>query len=163
LTLQWEGQRFDTGPIETSERVSLNWLAAGSWGKQTAVLWTSAGTTIGDATADVRSLFGLGGFLNLSGLQPDSLTGPHFGIVRALAYRQIGRAGPGFLDVPAYVGVSYELGNVWADRSDASFGSARRDGSVFLGLDTILGPVYLAVGLDEEGEEAFYLFLGRTF
>ncbi|MGQ0836830.1 MAG: hypothetical protein ACT4O5_18280, partial [Gammaproteobacteria bacterium] len=163
LTLEWVGQRFDVGPVQTAERVRLDWLAARSWGKQTAVLWSSMGTTIGDVTDDVRSLFGLGGFLNLSGLQPDSLTGPHFGIVRGLVYRQIGRGGPGVFEGPAYIGLSYEVGNVWNDRDDAGFGSARRDGSLFLGLDSLLGPVYLAVGIDEAGEESFYLFLGRTF
>jgi NTE family protein len=32
-----------------------------------------------------------------------------------------------------------------------------------LGIDTLLGPVYLATGYEEHGREAFYLFLGRTF
>jgi NTE family protein len=163
VTLQWDETDFTDASNLAAERMSLDWLIARSWGKQTAVLWTSAGTTLGDDPPDVRSLFGLGGFLNLSGLQPDSVTGPHFGIVRALVYRQIGRAGPGFLDVPAYVGLSYEMGNVWNDRDDASSGSARRNGSIYLGLDTLLGPVYLASGFDEDGEQAFYLFLGRTF
>jgi NTE family protein len=39
----------------------------------------------------------------------------------------------------------------------------RKNASVFFGVDSPLGPVYLAVGYDEEGENAFYLFLGRTF
>ena len=78
-------------------------------------------------------------------------------------YRQIGRGGEGFLNVPAYAGLSYEIGNVWDNRNDISFGSARRQGSLFLGLDTLLGPVYLGTGFDDEGETAFYLFLGRTF
>jgi hypothetical protein len=38
----------------------------------------------------------------------------------------------------------------------------RQHGSVFLGLDTLLGPVYLGTGFGE-GANAFYLFLGRTF
>jgi NTE family protein len=80
-----------------------------------------------------------------------------------MLYRQIGRGGPGFLDVPAYLGMSIELGNVWENRSDISFASARTDASIFLGLDTLIGPVYLATGFDEEGDKAFYLFLGRTF
>jgi NTE family protein len=80
-----------------------------------------------------------------------------------LLYRQIGRGGPGFLDVPAYLGVSLEAGNVWQKRSDASFGDTRKDASVFLGLDTPIGPVYLGTGYEERGSAAFYLFLGRTF
>jgi NTE family protein len=108
-------------------------------------------------------LFPLGGFFNLSGLKANSIAGPHFAIARALFYKQIGRGGPGYLDVPTYLGVSLETGNVWDHRGDASFGSLRHDASVFLGLDTLLGPVYVASGFDDKGQHAFYLFLGRTF
>ena len=65
--------------------------------------------------------------------------------------------------VPVYVGASVEQGNVWNTRHDISFGSARTNGSVFLGLDTVLGPVYFATGFDEGGGSGYYLFLGRTF
>jgi len=63
----------------------------------------------------------------------------------------------------AFLGVSFETGNVWEHRGDASFGSLRHDASVFLGMDTFLGPVYVASGFDDRGQHAFYLFLGRTF
>lgn len=162
-SLEWSGQRAGLGSDQTADRVAFNWIAARSFGRHTAVLWTSLGTALNEPTADLRTLFPLGGFLNLSGLKANSLTGPHFGISRLLLYRQIGRGGPGFLDVPAYLGVSLEAGNVWQRRSDASFGSMRKDASVFLGLDTPIGPVYLATGFEEGGSEAFYLFLGRTF
>ncbi|KPJ81393.1 MAG: hypothetical protein AMJ58_05380, partial [Gammaproteobacteria bacterium SG8_30] len=69
--------------------------------------------------------------------------------------------GQGFLNVPTYAGLSLELGNVWDDRSDIGFGAARLNGSLFLGLDTPLGPVYLAVGVDEGGGSSLYLLLGR--
>ena len=36
-------------------------------------------------------------------------------------------------------------------------------GSVFLGLDTFLGPIYLAYGHAEGGQDSAYLFLGQTF
>ena len=113
--------------------------------------------------ADLRLLFPLGGFLNLSGLKANSIAGPHFAIARTIFYKQIGRGGPGYLDVPTYLGISLEAGNVWEHRGDASFGSLRHDGSVFLGMDTFLGPVYIASGFDDQGQRAFYLFLGRTF
>ena len=111
----------------------------------------------------IRSLFPLGGFLNLSGLPPDSITGRHYAITRLMYYRQIGRGGEGFLNVPAYVGMSLEAGNVWNERKDMGFGSALKQGSVFFGFDTLLGPVYLGSGFGEGGDAAFYLFLGRTF
>ena len=162
-SLEWRAGSTGLGSEQSTDQLIFDWLAARSFGRNTAVLWTSAGTTIDDETIDVRSLFPLGGFLNLSGLRPDSISGPHFGITRLMFYRQIGRGGPGFLNVPAYLGLSYEVGNVWERRSDISFGSARKDASLFLGLDTLIGPVYVAAGLEEGGPESFYLFLGRTF
>ena len=39
----------------------------------------------------------------------------------------------------------------------------RKDASLFLGMDTLLGPAYLAAGYDDRGRSAFYLFLGRGF
>ena len=114
-------------------------------------------------STQLRSYFSLGGFLNMSGITPESLIGPHFAIARGIYYRQVGRRGQGFLNVPVYVGASIELGNVWNSRHDISVESARTNGSLFVGLDTLLGPVYLATGFDEGGDSAWYLFLGRTF
>ncbi len=162
-TLEWDGQRTGLGGDTTADRASFNWILARTFGRQTAVWWTSLGTTLNEPSADLRTQFQLGGFLNLSGAKADSLIGPHFGITRLLLYRQIGRGGPGFLDVPVYLGLSLEAGNVWQKRSDASFGGTRKDASLFLGLDTPIGPVYLGTGFEEKGSEAFYLFLGRTF
>ena len=39
-------------------------------------------------------------------------------------YRRVGESAGGLLDVPIYVGVSAEAGNVWQSRSDISFSSA---------------------------------------
>jgi NTE family protein len=162
-TLEWDGARSGFGGDTRADRAQLNWILARTFGRQTAVWWTSLGTALNEPSPDLRQRFQLGGFLNLSGAKADSLIGPHYGITRLLLYRQIGRGGPGFLDVPAYLGVSLEAGNVWDKRGDASFGGTRKDASVFLGLDTPIGPVYLGTGFEEGGSEAFYLFLGRTF
>jgi NTE family protein len=188
-TLEWRGARTDQRPnpdpkqrYQKYDQVSFSYTGAYSFGRYTTVFSTAGGTTIdapkgsilsgevsGPAGMQVttptalRLLFPLGGFLNLSGLKADSIAGPHFAIARALFYKQIGRGGPGYLDVPTYLGVSFEAGNVWQRRGDASFGSLRHDASLFLGLDTLLGPVYVASGFDDQGQHAFYLFLGRTF
>lgn len=160
---EWRAETPSLGSDRRADLVTVDWLAARSSGRHTGVLWTSYGTTIDSKLDSIRSLFPLGGFLNLSGLPPDSLTGRHFAITRLMYYRQIGRGGEGFLNVPAYVGMSLEAGNVWSERSEMGLGSALKQGSVFFGFDTLLGPVYLGSGFGESGEAAFYLFLGRTF
>jgi NTE family protein len=172
-TIEWDAERTGLGSDQNADRIDFNYLAAHSFGRFTTAFSAAGGTTLntprvpqivpGGVPVDVRLLFSLGGFLNLSGLRADSLTGPHYGIARALFYKQIGRGGPGYLDVPTYLGVSLEMGNVWATRRDASFSNTHRDASVFLGMDTFLGPVYVATGFDDKGQQAFYLFLGRTF
>jgi NTE family protein len=161
--LQWSANRDAAGFAQTSDQVTASYLGAYSFGRNTLSFSAAGGMTLQSHITDINLLFPLGGFLNLSGLRADSLLGPDFGIARALYYRQIGRGGLGYLDVPTYLGMSLEMGNVWQSRSAASFGNTQKDASVFLGLDTLLGPLYIATGFDQHGNEAFYLFLGRTF
>ena len=163
LVTEWRGERAGLGSDRNADVLTLDWLSARSRGRDTVALWTSFGTQIDSAEDNVRSLFPLGGFLNLSGIAPETLSGRHFAIARALYYRQIGRGGEGFLNVPAYAGLSLEVGNVWDDRSDISFGSSLKQGSLFFGFDTLFGPVYIGTGFGENTDSNFYLFLGRTF
>ena len=163
LVTEWRGERAGLGSDRNADVLTLDWLSARSRGRDTVALWTSFGTQIDSAEDNVRSLFPLGGFLNLSGIAPETLSGRHFAIARALYYRQIGRGGEGFLNVPAYAGLSLEVGNVWDDRSDISFGSSLKQGSLFFGFDTLFGPVYIGTGFGEDTDSNFYLFLGRSF
>jgi NTE family protein len=146
-----------------SDLLTFDWRAAHSWARNTAVLWFSGGSTIGGSDTNVRSYYPLGGFLNLSGLGTDTLAGPHYAMARLIYLRKVGNSGEGILEVPAYAGLSFELGNVWAKRGDLSLSSAHRDAALFFGADTPLGPAYLATGYDDSGATAFYLFLGRSF
>ena len=162
-TLQGSADRNATGVGQNADQVTLSYLGAYSFGRDTLSFSVSGGMTLQAHVTDLNLQFPLGGFLNLSGLRAYSLLGPDFGIARLLYYRQVGRGGPGYLDVPTYIGVSLEAGNVWQSRSAASFGNTQKDASVFLGMDTFLGPLYVASGFDDHGHQAYYLFLGRTF
>src|SRR5581483_1121288 len=159
--LQWNADRNVSGVDQVTNQVTFSYLGAMSFGRNTAVFSTNAGLTLEGNVTDVRLLYPLGGFLNLSGLRADSLLGPDFAIARMLFYRQIGRGGPGSFEVRTYSEGSFEDGNVWQRRADMSFGNTHKDASLFLGMDTFLGPVYIATGFDQHGGEAFYLFLGR--
>ena len=160
--LEWTAERTGLGATQSADTIEARWQIARSRGRYSLIFSTDFGTTLDDSPTP-QNLFTLGGFLNLSGLSPGTLSGPHYGIGRLILYRQIGRGGSGVLDLPAYAGISLEAGNTWQDRGEARLSSLKRDASLFLGADTILGPVYLATGFNEGGETAFYLFLGRTF
>ncbi len=165
FSLQWDADRSNLGADFASDRVKADYLWAHSTGRNTLLWWTSAGTTLdGDIKPTLLpEFYSLGGFFNLSGLAPTSLFGPNYAITRTIYFRRISRGGEGFFEFPAYVGMSLELGNTWEHRGEMSFGSARKDASLFLAFDTFLGPVYLGSGYDTRGHSAYYLFLGRTF
>lgn len=163
LALEWRGQLGDQANNSASDSLRFDWRTAHSWGRNTAIFWTSAGTLIDPELASARSYFPLGGFLNLSGLPADTLTGPQVAIARLIYMRKVGNGGQGFLNLPLYAGASFEVGNTWQTRSDIDFSSARKDFSTFLGVDTFLGPVYFALGYDAEGSSALYLSVGRGY
>ena len=114
-----------------------------------------------DGTAPVQNRFRIGGFTMLSGFTQDQLSGQQVLLLRSGYYRRLGN----IQWLPAYAGFSLEYGNVFEDRSDISLSpdDALLGGSVFLGLDTILGPVYLGYGHAEQGNDSVYLYLGRLF
>jgi NTE family protein len=153
----------DGGGAEGTDLFTIDWRGAHSWARNTVVAWFSGGSTIGGSEENVRTFFPLGGFLNLSGLQSQTLAGPQFAIGRLIYLRKVGNGGEGILDVPAYVGTSVEVGNVWASRHQISLSDTRQDFSLFFGADTYVGPAYFAVGYDADGSAAVYLFLGRSF
>ncbi|MCG3145510.1 MAG: hypothetical protein HONDAALG_03121 [Gammaproteobacteria bacterium] len=142
---------------------SQSLLSAGyahSWGRNTVIAGGLFNYTA-DGEAPVQNRFRAGGFFNLSGFVQDQLSGQQEVVLRTAYYRRLGN----IQWLPAYAGVSLEYGNVFEDRDDISLSSddSLLAGSVFLGLDTILGPVYLGYGHAEQGHDSVYLYLGRLF
>ena len=131
-----------------------------TWGRNTLLLSSEIGLT---TEGDGRTLgdFRLGGFLNLSGLEPDQLIGRHKILGRAVFYHRLSDVAP-IANVPLFVGGSLELGNTWTAMRDIGFDSLRPAGSLFVAADTPLGPFIVAGGL-ARGNGALYLILGRIF
>ena len=143
-------------------QLELGGALARSWGRNTGIISIDAGLTT-DGEAPIQDLFQLGGFLRLSGFQSKELSGQNFTLGRAIYYREIAKFGPAFLDVPVYAGASLEAGNVYDSISDISVDDVIVAGSLFIGADTFLGPIYIGAGLAEGGNFSAYMFLGRTF
>ena len=80
--------------------------------------------------------------------------------IDAIVGTSMGAVVGSLFDFPIYFGGSVEAGNVWQSRFDISLDSLLLNGSVFAGLDTYLGPLFLAAGFSENGDSSFYLFLG---
>ena len=59
--------------------------------------------------------------------------------------------------------MTFELGNVFQSRSDVSTSNSIFGGSIWAGVSTPVGPVYVGWGATDDGDHAFYVFLGRVF
>ena len=159
-TLEWiesvEGLGADS---DFSQLLSMGGLAH-SWGKNTFFGGFEFDYTA-DGVAPVQNRFRAGGFTRLSGFTQDQLSGQQLLLLRSGYYRRLGN----IKWLPAYAGFSLEYGNVYEDRDDISLApdEALLAGSVFVGADTVLGPVYLGYGHAEQGNDSIYLYLGRLF
>tara|TARA_R110002073_G_scaffold5521_5_gene33975 strand:- start:8296 stop:10524 length:2229 start_codon:yes stop_codon:yes gene_type:complete len=114
---------------------------------------------VGDGKESIK-IAQLGGFLNLSGYNPRALTGPHklFG---ALIYQYNLRGGLfKKTQLPFYLGLSAEAGNVWSQESDIDLNDLIFSSSIYLGTDTRMGPIALGYGFSEAGEKSIYFYLG---
>lgn len=101
----------------------------------------------------------LGGFLNLSGYGERSLYGNQSALGRAVLYRRTGNLDAIF-STPIFIGMSLEAGNTWRSKGDARLDSLIYAGSVFAGVQSPLGPVFLGVGHAAGGHTAVYLTFG---
>jgi NTE family protein len=101
----------------------------------------------------------LGGFLNLSGYNELSLRGNQSLLGRVIVYRRTGKLDALF-STPIYIGASLEAGNVWNNTSDVRLNSLIYAGSIFLGVQSPLGPVFLGYGYAQGGHNAVYLTFG---
>jgi NTE family protein len=159
FNVEWLMSRPGFGADSNFDIVESEIDTAWSWKQNTLRFGLEYSTTIQSDNL-VQNFFPLGGFLRLSGLERGAISGPHAGLARIIYYRQLGETGAGLFDFPLYIGGSVEAGNVWQLRSDMSFDSMIMNGSLFAGLDTYFGPLFLAAGFSEGGSSSFYLFLG---
>jgi len=139
----------------------LNVDKALSSGADTLVLGGRYGRTLNDADV-VTSSFVLGGARQLSGFRQDSVSGQNISLMRMVYYRRLTPRAYLPLDFPLYIGGSLERGRAWNNDNDFDSGYINA-ASIFLGLETPLGPLNLSYGANSEQQQAVYLNLGHTF
>lgn len=151
----------ELGADQDSRTLSLNLIHALTWGNYSLVpRLRLAGVTSGGL--GIQDLFQLGGFLNLSGYQTGQLAGEYLALGELVYLYRLNDASAAF-SIPVFAGGSLELGGVWNDEADISLDSLRPAGSLFLGVDTLLGPFYMGLGYAEGGHTSLYLSLGKLF
>ena len=147
------------GSTDEYYKVQGSVLGAFTYRKQTVMASLSVGSRIGNQLP-FYDQFDLGGFLHLSGLRSNQILGQSMALGRVITYHKVGTSFIGDL----YLGGSLESGNVWGENEKQfDLGNLRLAGSLFVGYDTIIGPLYLAFGHADGGFNAGYFYLGRAF
>ena len=156
----------DTGDYLSSNEnnvfVSLDWRNAVSFNRSTFEFKASMASYDGPAISPTFEV-GIGGFQNLSGYGINELTGNYKGLLALIYRHRLLDNNFGAFSLPLYLGASIEQGNVWLDKDEISFDSTISAGSVFIALDTGIGPVMLSYGYAEGGHSSGYLFIGNNF
>ncbi len=148
------------GASNNFSTLSLNAVKPYTWGKQTLIPRVILSGRL-SGNPGVQDLFLLGGFLNLSGYQIGQISGQYAALGELIYMYRLDDASAAFT-IPLYAGGSLEVGGAWNAIDEITLDSLIPAGSLFLGADTPLGPLYLAGGL-AKGDASLYLMLGRLF
>ena len=158
--MDWETPAL--GADESTRRFYGIGMAAFSSGKNVFQVLATGGSPV-KTDLPYYDGFKLGGFRRLSGYTRDELYGPYMAFGSVTYLREINRFKTSIIGGAYYLGVSLEAGNAWRTGLDVSLSNLRYAGSVFVGIDSPLGPVYVAYGRAEGGRSAVTFQLGVAF
>ena len=153
---EWLGSREGLGADDKFDQLGLQGTVIFTHKRNTFAASGLYNSTI-KGTAPIQNLFTLGGFGRLSGFTTRQLSGQHAAL-GVLSYYRLLNSNP---RMPVYAGFTLESGNVWDVRSDIALNDMIQAGSIFLGINSFLGPVYVAYGRAEGANEAVYFFIGK--
>ena len=159
--LEYRAARERYGANSDYDQWVVNYTHAFSWGQNT-VIGALSGAITEDDNAPLVALYEMGGAFRLSGLQEDQLSGQRAGLIELIYMRSLSEVGF-FQLFKSYAGISLEMGNVWQTSADVSVDNTINAGSLFLGFDTPIGPLYLVYGRTDTNEQAAYIYLGPRF
>ena len=157
-------QVYDSRSALGADAEYTKWEAAGHWahsfGENTFKLTGRFGGKIGSNPLPAYDQFQWGGFLKQSGYAPGQLVGASLEFEQLMYYRRVSRSG---LFDGAYAGLSLESGKVGDPLVPGNPSSRLNSAALFLGIDTLIGPVYFGYGRAEDRTQSFYFFLGNLF
>jgi NTE family protein len=146
------------GATDTYTKGDLTATYAHSFGNNTINFGVRAGSNLGGPALPPYAMFQWGGFLQQSGYSTGQLIGGNIQFARMVYYNKLVRQT--FLE-GVYAGFSLEVGRVGDPLVPGNPTGVLKSGAAFLGLDSPIGPFYLAYGRAAGGQYAFYLFLGK--
>ncbi|MBY6188372.1 patatin-like phospholipase family protein [Marinobacter hydrocarbonoclasticus] len=154
---------FDSDPWQRDDFVvyELEWTGATHFGAHN-LIGKASFETLSQDDLTLAHFTSIGGFLNLSGFSKDSLFGSHKVLLGGIYTYDLSQELLG-ITWPLFLGASFEAGNVWLLQDDMALDDLIYAGSVFISMETGIGPAALAFGHADTGDSSFYLFIGKQF
>lgn len=109
----------------------------------------------------VERSFTFGGFLDVSGFAQNSLIASDYATGRLMIYDRFSTFRAPLLGLDIFGGMSLEHSSLRSDLPAVNDLTSLTSGSVFVGADTPILPVYLGFGMAEGGVNSIYLAIGR--
>ncbi|MBN8549107.1 MAG: patatin-like phospholipase family protein [Deltaproteobacteria bacterium] len=109
----------------------------------------------------VERSYSIGGPFDISGYQLGSLTADYYWVGRALLTHRIAEGSSALFKLGGYLGGTVEVANVQTNIESIPDPGSILAGSVFIGADTPLVPVYLGFGMSDQQERSIFLNIGR--
>jgi NTE family protein len=129
-------------------------------GRNTLLIGGDFGRTFGGDAPVYRSV-AWGGFFNFSGYTQNSLLASDWGIGRLNYYRRFDEVGSALLGMGFFAGGTLEYGTFTNSTATIESLTGVMAGSLFLGVDTPILPIYLGAGTAEQGDRSMYFAVGR--
>ena len=158
LSVNYLYGREHLGCDENYESVQTLLVKPFTCGDHTFLLRARWDTNFDPTRSLARGSF-LGGLFNLSGLNKDQIYGNTVALGEVVYFARILKLSK-LIGSALYAGASFEAGNAWLRRSDASSQDLICAGSIFVGIDSNIGPIYLGFGHAEGSMNAVYFSLG---
>ncbi len=150
--VSWQGHRRELGADVPHDRVEATITRAVPAGRGALI----AGLDVATRSTHVppRDAARLGGLFRLSDRPVDDLVGRHAAVARFVYLHRLegGRV---------HLGASVEAGNVWQESSAIRADDLHYAGSLLAGFRTLVGPMYLALGLGDGGSPRVYASVGQ--
>jgi NTE family protein len=150
--------RESLGGDENYESVDATLTKPVSYDRHTLIFRGRVATNF-DSTDTLARGFFLGGLFNLSGLNTYQVYGNNLALGEVVYIARIKRLSP-LIGGNLYAGGSFEAGNAWRTRSEVNTNDLIYAGSLFIGIESNIGPIYIGFGHAEGNQNAIYFSLG---
>ena len=147
-------------PANLSQKAEVNYQDNISLGSNTLSLTLRHGRVIGDIGLSSFSQFSLGGFQQLSAYRPGEILADKISFARLSLRHRLGLFNNTF-GRNMYVGLTSEYARVAKVDTFLADSPTLKSQGAFIGVDTIIGPLYLGYGRARDRNSIYYIFLGQ--